>query len=327
MRRALVFLAVLCPIAATAGWEAERRLKRRSEVEQLVGQIASGRDVQAAISKIAFLDEPDYAARRLVERLQGEVEDPARRDLAMALAQIKARMAEPVLIELTRDRDASVRMSAAQGLGRLRSRAAEPLLPLLSDSSMAVRREAAKALGYTGEERAGKILIDVARREVEPEVRAAMLAAAGGAGDRRQVPALEGFLRHSSESARYAAAQGLCRLGASRGLAFVSLRLASEDRSERRRALDLLEEVPLKVAGPLLRPLLSDKDPALAASSARLLHLAGEKKMLEWLVVGSFQATGEAKLAFEDQLELLHLTDEQRAKILVAAGLVKRVSR
>ncbi len=327
LRRALLLAACLCSLTAFAGWEAERHVKRRNEVEQLISQIIQGQGVQAAISRMAFLDEPDYAARRLTEAMLDAVNEQSRRDLALALAQLKARAAEPTLVRLLKDSDSSIRMSAAQGLGRLKSRAADGLFPLLTDPSLGVRREAATALGASQDRRAGKVLVDAARREGEPEVRAAMLAAAGAAQDKKQIPALEGFLRHSSESARYGAAQGLCRLGAPKGLAFVRLRLASKERYERRRALDLLEGVPLKISGELLRPLLTDKDPVVATTSARLLLQAGEPKMLEWLVVGAYNATGDAKLAHEDQLELLHLTDEQRAKILTRAGVLKRVSR
>jgi HEAT repeat protein len=296
-------------------------------VDELVARISQGRDVQAAISKITFLDEPEYAARRLGEQLPHAVEEQSRRDLAMALSQVRSKAAEAALLSLTQDKDSAVRMSAAQGLGRLKSRASTVLFPLLADSSLAVRREAARALGTAGDRRAGKALLDAAKREAEPDARAVMLVSAGAAGDRKQIAALEGFLRHSSESTRFAAAQGLCRLGAPKGVAFVRLRLAAEDRFERRRALELLEGAPGRIAALMLKPLLADKDPVMATTSARLLLQAGDSKMLEWLVVGAYNATGDAKMAYEDQLELLHLTDEQRSKILTRAGLVKQVSR
>src|SRR5262245_617854 len=52
VRRALSFGIIVWSFTAVAGWEAERHLKRRSEVEALIGEISQGQNVQGAISKI-----------------------------------------------------------------------------------------------------------------------------------------------------------------------------------------------------------------------------------------------------------------------------------
>jgi hypothetical protein len=45
--------------------------------------------------------------------------------------------------------------------------------------------------------------------------------------------------------------------------------------------------------------------------------------MLDWLVVASFNAEGQEKLAYEKELEALRLADDQRNAILRKAGLRK----
>ncbi len=58
----------------------------------------------------------------------------------------------------------------------------------------------------------------------------------------------------------------------------------------RRQGLALYEGVSAKKAEPSLRPLLEDKDRSVAASAARILYQGGDKKMLEWLVVASWNS-------------------------------------
>jgi HEAT repeat protein len=214
-------------------------------------------------------------------------------------------------------------MYAAQGLGKLRSRSVQVLVPLLEDKSLGVRKEAARALGASRNPAMGKLLVSAAKRETELEVRAEMLAAAGEAGDAKQAPVLKEFLTSDSEITRFAAAKGLCRLGAQDGFAFADKLLASEDRFVRRQGLALYEGVPAKKASPTLTPLLKDADKSLAAGAARILYQGGDKKMLDWLVLASFQAQGEEKLAYEKELETLQLADDQRKAILRRAGMVK----
>jgi hypothetical protein len=79
----------------------------------------------------------------------------------------------------------------------------------------------------------------------------------------------------------------------------------------------------MKLSQGALRPLLEDKDRTLAASAARILHQGGDKSMLGWLVLASWKANGEEKLAYEKELETLHLADDERKAILRKAGMVK----
>jgi HEAT repeat protein len=279
--------------------------------------------VPATISRLRYLGEREFAAEVLEQALRRTLDERIRRNITAVLAGLEARGAEPFLVRLAADGDSTVRMYAAQGLGRLRSRQVQVLVPLLEDKSLGVRKEAARALGASRNRAMSKLLVSAARREPELEVRAELLAAAGEAGDAKQAPGLKEFLTSDSEITRFAAAKGLCRLGAREGFAFADKLLASEDRFVRRQGLALYEGVPAKKASATLTPLLKDTDKALAAGAARILYQGGDKKMLDWLVLASFQAQGDEKLAYEKELETLRLADDQRKAILRKAGMVK----
>jgi HEAT repeat protein len=292
-------------------------------VHDQVTQLLRGASVPATISRLRYLGEREFAADLLEQSFHKVLDERTRRNVAAVLAGIEARGAEPTLVRLAADEDSAVRMYAAQGLGKLRSRSVQVLVPLLEDKSLGVRKEAARALGASRNPTMGKLLVSAARRETELEVRAEMLAAAGEAGDTKQAPALKEFLTSDSEITRFAAAKGLCRLGTQDGFAFADKLLASEDRFVRRQGLALYEGVPAKKASSRLTPLLKDADKSLAAGAARILYQGGDKKMLDWLVLASFQAQGEEKLAYEKELETLQLADDQRKAILRRTGMVK----
>lgn len=313
-----LFILVLSSLAGAQGLQ--KRLAHRAEAEALVGQLLVGERMEQALARLRYLGEERFAAEMLGQYVRA-VNERQRRNVAFALAGLGVAESEPLLARLARDSDPVVRMSAAAGLGKVRSRNARVLVPLLSDPTLGVRREAARAIGAMRSARMGKLLAEKARVEGEPEVRAALLVAVGDSGDRRQAGVLETFLKSSSESARFAAAQGLCRLGAPRGLAFARALLQSQDRYERRQGLAVLEGAPARVARPLLKPLLDGPDRTLAAAAARLLHQGGERGMLEWLVLAAHHARGDEKLALEVELEQLHLSDEARKAILLKAGI------
>lgn len=316
---ALLALSLSIPHSAfAAGGNAHQR---RADAAREVKKLLAGNNPQSTLARLSYLGEQAYAARELVKAFPHVVEPERRRDIATVLAGLAHPAAMGQYLEFVTADDSSLRMQGAIGLGRIGYRAPDPLLPLLSDGSMAVRREAAKALGLTRAKKAGRALIRAAKAEGEPEVRAAMLIAVGQAGDRAQADALAGFLDSSSESTRFAAAQGLCLLGHARGFDFAKKLLASEDRFVRRQGVALFEGMPAKKAKPYLEPLLKDPDKRVAASSARILYQGGDKSKLEWLVLASHLLTGDDKLAIERELETLMLTDDRRRAILKKAGI------
>ncbi|HVG57534.1 MAG TPA: HEAT repeat domain-containing protein [Hyalangium sp.] len=316
-------LVLIAPLALAIPPSARKKGRTRAEVDEQVSLLLRGGSVPSSISRLRYLGEREYAAEALMQAFRKVLDERTRRNVTAVLAGLEARGAESFLVRLATDGDSTVRMYAAQGLGKLHSRQVQVLVPLLEDKSLGVRKEAARALGASRNPTMGKLLISAARREPELEVRAELLQAAGEAGDAKQAPVLKEFLTSDSEITRFAAAKGLCRLGAQEGFAFADKLIASEDRFVRRQGLVLYEGVPAKKASGRLAPLLKDADKTLAAGAARILYQGGDKKMLDWLVLASFQAEGEEKLAYEKELETLHLADDQRKAILRKTGMVK----
>ncbi|MDY7230515.1 HEAT repeat domain-containing protein [Hyalangium rubrum] len=315
---------LLAPLAFALPPSAQKRLRNRAEVDGMLEQLVDGGSVQTIISKLKYNGETEYAADEILIYLRKTVDERGRRNLVAVLAGLETRGAEGALVKLAQDPDSAVRMYSAQGLGRIRSRNVEVLLPLLEDKSSGVRKEAAKALGASRNSAMSRMLLAAAKKEPELEVRAEMLVAAGRAGDTKQIPALKEFLASDSESTRFAAARGLCQLGSPDGFTFANKLLGAEDRFVRRQGLVLYEGVPAKKAEPALRPLLEDKDRTLAAGAARVLYQGGDKQMMEWLVLASWNAKGyDEKAAYEKELETLQLADDVRKTILRKAGVAK----
>ncbi len=320
----LLVLALTPPALQAAPPSVQKRLERRAETQSLVKDVLAGKlAVPTAISRLRILREEAHAAAELIDALPQVLEPRRLRDVTAVLAGLETRVAEPSLVDLAGNPDGAVRMYAVQGLGKLRSRRVDVLLPLLEDKSLGVRREVARALGATGNPKVGKPLLAAARTESDPQTRVLLLEAVGASGDKKQAPALKAFLDDSSESTRFAAARGLCRLGTPEGFAFARKLLGSEDKHVRRQGLALYEGLSAKQASSALRPLLEDKDRTLAAGAARILYQGGDKTMMSWLVLASWNAQGEEKLVYEKELETLHLADDERKALLRKAGVVK----
>ncbi|MFP2931519.1 HEAT repeat domain-containing protein [Pyxidicoccus sp. 3LG] len=321
--RPALLLALLLLLAQSASSAAAKKGERRAESAEVVRGVVGGGAVPSAISRLRYLREEAYAAGEIAQALNKVMDERVRRNLAAVLAGLGTRAAEPTLTRLASDDDSTLRMYAAQGLAKLNSRNTQVTLPLLGDKSSGVRKEAARALGASRSPKVGAALMKAAKAEKELEVRAVMLAAVGETGDARQVSALKGYLASDSESTRFAAARGLCRLGSQDGFAFAGKLLGSQDRFVRRQGLELYEGVSAKKAAPALKPLLEDKDRSLAAGAARILYQGGDASMLDWLVLASWNAKADEKLAYEKELETLQLQDDRRKAILRKAGVAQ----
>jgi HEAT repeat protein len=319
--RAFFAVALACGAAAPAWASNAKKAEHRAEALHLADSLQSGGNTQADLARVKFLGEEELVSAQLLKPLQLATDEHERENLTLVLATLGSRISEGALIYVLRDPDPVVRMNAAQGLGRIPTRSWRMLVPLLKDPSMGVRAQAAQSLELTKARGSGKPLLAAARTEGEPEVRASELASAGATGDRSLASGLATFLTSSSEETRFGAAKGLCRLGASQGFDFARKLLDSKDKYERRRGLELFEGAPSKEAGPVLRPLLKDADVGLAAKAARILFQGGDSVMLDWLVLASFHAKPDEKDAYERELELLQLQDDQRKAILSKAGL------
>ena len=286
-----------------------------------VVRLLSGGAPQTAISRLQFLGEEKWASQELMRGYDRLTADDRRRNVAQVLAALGSPVAEAFFADLTQSDDGALRMYGAQGLGRVKSKRVDVLLPLLSDKTSGARREAARALGQSKQKRAVKPLLTAAKTEGELEVRGAMLVSVGRLGDRSAVKALAPFLESTSESTRLAAGQALVLLDAAEGHAFVGKLLTSDDRFVRRQGVALYDGVPARQAKKHLEPMLDDSDKRVAAMAARTLYQGGDKSKLDWLVLASWLAPRDEKLHYESELEQLMVSDDQRRAILKKAGV------
>ena len=136
---------------------------------------------------------------------------------SQVILQIEAQRLPPLaLATYVSADDPETRARAARALARLRTAAAlAPLKRLAEDPQLAVRREAAHALGQTPG--SGRVVLDLLPEASDPEVRRRLLLALGTQGDPDAVPTLldalatpAGFLRRPVVAS--AAAQALGRM-------------------------------------------------------------------------------------------------------------------
>jgi len=318
MRNALLFISLFSLVAiAKPGNQAEA-------VKVMEGFFAGTVGVNQALNRLQYLGEERYAASEVLLALR-RTSDARRREMLFDfLSQLNVREPElerAFLGALQSDQVGEL-MAGAKGLGKLKSASAvKPLIQQLDHPMVGVRRETAKALGQIGKPAASAPLIAAAKVEADLDVKVLMIANAGRAGDKKQAPSLEALLKDTSEATRMAAAQGLCALGVPKCAQFANQLLASTDKNERFAAVMLFEGTTAKVSAPVLTRVLADPDPKVRARAARILVQGGEATRLDWLVIESARAQGEQRLFYEDELEKLRVTDEQRQSILKKAGL------
>lgn len=301
------------------------RPNNRGEAAMVLDQFMQGvTNMNAAINRVQFLGEERYVSGELIFAYRRNSNPKLREQILEFLAAlgVRDREVERVFLSALGSTELGEVMAGARGLGRIKSaEGVKPLVALLADPKLGPRREAARALGLIGKPAAGGPLLKAAKTESDLDLKVMMIAAAGKSGDKKQIPSLEALLKDESESTRLASAQGLCFLGAPKCGQFAGKLLASTDKNERLQGVMLFEGATAKVSSPLLTPMLKDTDDKVRARAARLLVQGGDQKALEWLVIESAKGKGEARLVYEDELERLHLTDEQRQAILKKAGL------
>lgn len=314
-----LFLAALMA-TSTAG----ARPDTRAQAAQVVKQYLSGAmGLNQAVNRVDFLGEHAWVSVELTLALRQLSDARQQRQALELLAAVAVPDAdvEAALLRGLKGDDAPTLVVCARGLGRVKSARAVPSLTgLLAHPTTGVRREAARALGAVGDARAGAPLLKALKAEVDLETRLLFIQAAGRSGDRKVQAPLEPLLEDASEATRTAAAQALCALGSSRGLSYAKRLLGSGEAAERLQGVMLFEGAPLKVMSPALQPVLAGADARARARAARLLAEAGDRARVDWLVLESARAVGEQKLVYEDELERLHVNDEQRRAVLQRAG-------
>jgi len=301
------------------------RPNTRAEASKLLTAFSAGQvTVNQLVNRLNFLGEQAWAAGELAQQWKrgGSRQSLPALVAVSQLAVVGDEDVERVLLSALKADDPPTRVPAIRGLGKMKSgRAVAPLSGLLGVGNAVVRREAAKALGDIGQPKAGPALAAAVKTEEELETKVTMLVALGRSRDRKQVAVLAPFLTQSSETTRLAAAQSLCLLGSSHGFDYARVMLASKERGERLQGLMVLDGSKGKAGEALLKGALADTDHPVRATAARILYEAGDRSKLTWLVLESRNAVGENRLPYEDQLERLHLSGDERQAILERAGV------
>jgi HEAT repeat protein len=245
----------------------------------------------------------------LLEMLKRPMEVQTEYRLVELLALLSQPVSAHYFLNTLEKEDAYLRMLAASTLGRLRLKEALPsLTKMLEDERLALRREAAIALGRLKLKQAGKPLVAALHVEAEPEVREQMLWALGMLNDRKNLAPLQGFLTHSSESTRWAAAKALLSMGELSGWKWLKPHLNSKEASECAYALLSLEDaVPNKSwkadALALLHRVMQEREATLAAQAAGLAARWGDKSAYVWLENKVQQSQNPELRVYEETLD------------------------
>lgn len=316
--------ALACVLSATAA-EAKDRL---AETQAALAALRDGSLSPTQVAnKISNAGTEAEATVFITKRLQELVSAPLENAYFEVLAQIAVpspSLSELAVLALNGSRDITLRLNAIRVISRMKlPNAVGVLTPLLTNPAVGLRREAARGLTRIANPKSGQALLVAAKTEDDPETRALMIAGVGKVGDVKQAKGLESLLESSSESTRLAATQALCLLGSKKGMERAKALLGSADRLERLQGVTLFEGASAKVAGPMLTQMLGDPDIAVKARAGRILAQGGDGRLVEFLVLESFKASTDDKLLYENELELLRVTDETRAGILRKAGLKK----
>jgi len=180
---------------------------------------------------------------------------------SLALSTIVHSQARDVdkFIKELKDKDSSVRYSAAYALGKIgNSRAVEPLISCLKDESSSVRSSAADALGKIGDSRAVKPLV-ACLKDQDPSVRYFAEDALGKIG----MPAVEPLIACLKEIVwwvRSSAADALGKIGDNRAVEPLISCLKDESSKVRRSAAYALGQIGDKMAASHLISALPDWD-------------------------------------------------------------------
>lgn len=318
MKRCFLMLILCAPLLSFA-----KPNNAGEAMKVLDGFLGGTVPLNTAVNRVQFLGEEarvslelTFAARRAAGKQKEQI-----LEFLGALA-FRHEDVERVFLAAVKSSENGEVMLGARGLGRIKSdKGVQALIALLSSPVLGPRREAARALGEIGKPAAAAPLLKAARAEQDLDLRLMMITSAGKSGDKKQIPAFEALLTDDSESTRLAAGQALCALGAPKCAQFAGKLLASKDKNERFQGVMVFEGASAKVSSATLKPLLTDADDKLRARAGRILAQGGDPNGLEWLVLESTKAKGEVRLVYEDELEKLRITDEQRQAILKKAGL------
>lgn len=184
--------------------------------------------VAAAIA-LGKLGDPQ-AIEPLVAILQGRKFAPGDVPVRSAIVTALGDLANPLVVEplITALKDAPIRDSVVVSFGKLGDYALEPLLKALKDKDKTVRMSAAAALGELGNPQGVEPLI-AALGDNQSSVRSAAAAALGKLGDLRSVQPLLAAFHDKDGSVRSSIANALGKLGDPRAVELLTAALQDKD--------------------------------------------------------------------------------------------------
>lgn len=225
---------------------------------------ADPQDLVGLLSLLPPLTDRD-SIRRLVPLLHHESAS-VRGAAAEALARAPAAEALPVLsAEIARE---GVSPEVIRAIGNLGEAACASLLPLLEESSAAVRAAAAGALIRCASPDTAEPLRDALARENDPDARAAMLRSLARAAGPDALDALDEGLRSEQIDVRLAAVEGLGFTGSAAAVARLEDAMEGS-RAECLAAIHSLGQLDHPSAAAIIARCLGDDDPDVRRAAAR----------------------------------------------------------
>ncbi|MDD3043633.1 MAG: HEAT repeat domain-containing protein [Methanosarcinaceae archaeon] len=243
----------------------------------------------AASALLEVLDHENEDVRREVVISLGELGDPVASEAllelfdeeelgytaASAFGNLRSNQTVEKLTGLLDSRDPIIRANAVKALGNTEDPAViPPLIEMLEDPALEVRKEAAHMLGTfgyleaPGAEKAVTPLIR-ALEDRDEDVRISVIYSLGSFGDEEAVLPLISLLGHKDAAVRKAAAYALGRIGDPRAVEALTERVETEENwLERRIMAETLIEIGGTEAVEPLIMLLEDKDYRIRQSAA-----------------------------------------------------------
>ena len=234
-------------------------------------------------------------------------------------------------IEDLRNERAAVREQAAKALGETGDpKAVEPLIRTLADESSFVRLEATRALGKIGDSRAVESLIR-ALREDDQDVQRKTIESLGMIRDAKAVDVLMSFLKGENTVSRNLATEALVRIGKPAVNSLIEA-LKNEQTVVRSRAAEALGKIGDSRAVESLIPHLEDEDEWVRQHVAESLAKLGYKpssvkEQVDILITARTNALAElTKLGKSALIHLIRVAEtgrtEERAIAIDALGRI-----
>ena len=213
--------------------------------------------------------------------------------------------------------DPNVRRDAARALGHVGGEKAQALLEkALADQNKHVRSEAASALGRVGGEKA-LALLEKALTDQHAYVRGVAARALGRVGGEKARALLENALSNQDASVRGGAAVALGRVGGEKARVFLENALSNQDASVRGGAVSALDSFGEEFALAYLERALVDQDARVRQSAASALGSVGGEKAL--VLLKKALADQDANVRADAASALGHVGGEKAVDVLESA--------